>query len=131
MTRGVRWRGAQFQKEVDADLVRRMGRTVIFLRDETVKGLSRTQQTKRSGRALAGLDPSKPGEFPKRVTGRLRNSIATQVEKVGRKIIGRYGTNVKDYPLALEFGTRKLKARPFLRPVFFRNKKTIKRILLG
>ncbi len=131
MTRGLKWRGPQFQKEVDDDLVRRMGRTVIFLRDETVKGLSRTQSTARSGKSLIGLDPSKPGEFPKRVTGTLRRSIATQVEKVGRKIFGRYGTNVKDYPLALEFGTRRMSARPFLRPVFFGNKGTIRRILLG
>lgn len=131
MTRGVKWRGPEFQKTIDATLVQRMGRTVIFLRDEVVKGLSRTQQTARSGRALVGLDPSKPGEFPKRVTGTLRRSIATQVQKVSRKIIGRYGTNIKDYPLALEFGTRTIKARPFLRPVFFGNKKTIKRILLG
>jgi len=127
----VNWRGTQFGRSVGNEMERRMGRAVQFLRGETIKGLIRTQPTARSGRSLVGLAPSAPGEFPKRVTSRLFTSISAVVERDARGIVGFYGTNVKDYPLALEFGTSTIKARPFLRPPFFNNKPTIKRILVG
>lgn len=127
----VNWRGARFKRSIDDEMERRMGRAVQFLRGETIKGLNRTQPTARSGRGLVGLAPSAPGEPPKRVTSRLFTSIAAVVERDARGIVGRYGTNVKVYPLALEFGTSRIKARPFLRPPFFNNKPVIRRILVG
>ena len=46
-----------------------------------------------------GQPPSKPGEPPHVLWGRLRSSITHEVEKSGKEIIGRVGTNV-EYVLA-------------------------------
>jgi HK97 gp10 family phage protein len=65
-----------------------------------VPGFSRTYQA------------SAPGEAPAIRTGNLRSSIL--VEFVG-PCYRRVGTNV-EYAKYLEFGTRRISARPFLRP---------------
>ena len=48
-------------------------------------------------------------------TGRLRSSITFELGKDGGDIVARVGTNVHYAPY-LEFGTRRMTARPFLRP---------------
>lgn len=48
-------------------------------------------------------------------TGRLRASIAYEIGKDGRGIVGRVGTNV-NYARHVEFGTGRMRAQPFLRP---------------
>lgn len=48
-------------------------------------------------------------------TGRLRSSITHDVNRRGRTVVGRVGTNV-DYAKHVEFGTRYQSAQPFLRP---------------
>lgn len=92
---------------------------------------------------------SKPGDAPHVDTGRLRASItwaisegaqqgdqvrgsaATQDDAVGRpdheanRIIAVIGTNVK-YAKPLEFGTRHMSARPFLRPALEKARAKIK-----
>jgi HK97 gp10 family phage protein len=48
-------------------------------------------------------------------TGRLRSSITWEIVVEGTWIVGRCGTNVH-YAVYLEMGTRRMRARPFLRP---------------
>jgi HK97 gp10 family phage protein len=100
-----------------------------FVRNEVVRSLNRGQPVKiyRSG-AIAGLDPSLPGEPPKKVTGFLQNSIRTRVTRTRTSITGEVGTDVK-YAMPLEFGTRHMAARPFLRPAITKNGRRIFRIL--
>ena len=52
-------------------------------------------------------------------TGRLRASIHMSERQVGDTYIVEVGTNVKYAPF-LSFGTRHMKAHPFLRPAFDR-----------
>jgi hypothetical protein len=63
--------------------------------------------------------PSAPGEPPAKRTGTLGRSIDQETLERrrgrGREFIGRVGTNVK-YGFWLELGTRKMAARPYLRP---------------
>lgn len=66
-------------------------------------------------RIASNASPSSPGQGPGVVTGRLRSSIAW---RPGHDSISPYvdvGTAVHYAPF-LEFGTRKMAARPFLRP---------------
>lgn len=66
-------------------------------------------------RIATGPPPSAPGEGPGVRTGRLRNSISY---RIGVDAISPYadiGTAVFYAPF-LEIGTRKMAARPFLRP---------------
>ena len=50
-------------------------------------------------------------------TGRLRGSITTDKRYI-QKFLVRIGTNV-DYGIYVEFGTKKMDARPYLFPAFF------------
>jgi len=128
MTRVV-WRGRQFFEKTKAEQAIRMGRSVLFVQGQTKLLLNRSQplKTQQSGLRV-GLDPSKPGEPPKRVEGSLLKSIATEVEVKGKRIIGRVGTNISYAPF-LELGTTRIRQRPFLRPALKRSKSAIKKIL--
>jgi HK97 gp10 family phage protein len=81
-------------------------RTVTF-RDIT-KGKNKGGRKKVLG--ARGSSRSKPGQFPHKDFGRLRQSIAQDHQG----LITRVGTNVP-YGKFLELGTAKMAARPFLR----------------
>lgn len=63
-------------------------------------------------------------------TGRLRASIAHEVEKSGDEVVGRVGTNV-EYGVYQEYGTSTQSGTPYLRPALEKNKGKIKRLLGG
>lgn len=76
----------------------------------------------------AGTDPSAPGEPPAKVSGTLSGSVTsnydpkTQTLKVGTpKMYGKW----------LEEGTRFMAMRPWLRPIFRKNKAKIGKIFKG
>lgn len=60
-----------------------------------------------------GKDPSKPGEAPKMVTGRLRASIKTTRRHTKDGVRGYLYSDVP-YALFLEEGTMRIEPRPFL-----------------
>lgn len=70
---------------------------------------------------------SKPGDPPATDTGRLKTSI--NIQQLG-PYKGRVGTNVR-YALLLEFGTPRVKARPFVRPVMAQDWPEIQRAILA
>lgn len=114
---------------VGDELERNMKVAVIFVRDEVKKKLNRGQPTRtlRSG-SIIGLDPSSPGEPPKKITAQLMNSIRTKVIRTTRRITGLVGTNLKKGKW-LEYGTSKMKPRPYLRPTITENRRKIGRII--
>lgn len=63
-------------------------------------------------------------------TGRLRSSLAYEIETKGKEIIGRIGTNV-EYSIFVEYGTSRMAAQPYLRPALEKNKGRIRRLLAG
>ena len=74
--------------------------------------------------SFAGSSPSSPGQPPAVVTGNLKNSIT--VKKI--KVLS-YVLNVgAEYGLPLEFGTRHMAARPFIRPAVMRFPGRLERI---
>ncbi len=115
--------------KVGVQLERNMQVATIFVRDEVKKKLNRGQPTRtlRSG-SIIGLDPSKPGEPPKKITSQLQNSIRTKVIRRKTAIIGLVGTNLKKGRW-LEFGTSKMKPRPYLRPTVSENRTKIGRVV--
>lgn len=56
---------------------------------------------------------SAPGEPPAPDTGRLRNSVQTEVFRAPGEVSGRVSVNT-EYAAALELGTEKVKRRPYL-----------------
>lgn len=85
-------------------------------------------------RSMAGTGtphiPSKPGEPPAVMTGKLRASITHEV-KAGQEMEAKVGIrggtlpDTKNYGLFLEFGTSKMQRRPYLRPALEKNMQTI------
>lgn len=68
---------------------------------------------------------SQPGRPPNADTGRLQQSIGFEIDKI--KGIGRVGTNLL-YGAYLEFGTKDVAARPWLRPALMANKFLIEKL---
>lgn len=80
---------------------------------------------KSKGTLIYGKAPSKPGDPPHLQKGRLRGSIAWELVS---QLVGRVGTNLK-YGRALELGTSKMAARPWLRRALAEMQDKINRIL--
>jgi len=122
-------------KEVAADIKKtakeRMGVAVNEVRNEVLLTLSGS----RSGRIykVPGTQrtytASAPGQPPAQRLGELRQSISTEVEGQGKKVIGSVGSNKKYAPM-LEFGTKNMAARPWLRPTFEKKRKDIEEIFI-
>lgn len=87
-----------------------------YLRDEVRKSIS-TQGSR-------GIH-SKPYHPPFRQSGKLMRSVRWEkVNKYGIRVVA----NVL-YGIFLEFGTRKMSPRPFLRPAIWNNRARIRKIL--
>ena len=71
---------------------------------------------------------SSPGQAPAVATSELRQSIQSSVEGNGRSVIGKVKATAK-HALPLEFGTRNMAARPFMKPSFDKALDAIKSIL--
>jgi len=107
------------KKAISDAASKKMLETVNKVRNQTLKTLSGS----RSGRTykVPGTErtytASSPGEPPAQATGRLRQSIKTSIEGKGDEIIGKVGTDL-EYGRCLEFGTKKVAARPWLKISF-------------
>lgn len=125
-----KWNAAGVSKKTEALVQRKMLKATLAVKGETQKLLNRSQPKRRlPGGTRIGLDPSKPGEPPKRVENALIDSIATEVVTRGSVIIGRVGSNLK-YARAQELGNPKgkLKKRPYLRPALRKSRPAIRAI---
>ncbi|MDP2362819.1 MAG: HK97 gp10 family phage protein [Ignavibacteria bacterium] len=110
----------------------RMEAAVMEVRNEVLIILSGN----RSGRIYkvpgtgVTYTASAPGEPPAQRLGELRQSIATEVEGIGKDIVGRVGTD-KIQGKMTEFGTRNMAARPWLRPTFERMAGKVQEIFIS
>ena len=125
----VRWDQAKVERAVRILVEERMRLAMITLTNEIQTKISRGQPTERSGRTLRGLDPSRPGDPPKVVTGDLRKSVRSDVTSSPTSVVGRAGATTP-YARALEFGVfakisfgpgAGLAPRPYLRPALHEN----------
>lgn len=79
------------------------------------RGMMAAGMRARNGRVTVGYKvrrASAPGEAPAIDTGNLVNSLETRKTGVGSAVVEAGA----EYAAALEFGTRKMAPRPFLRP---------------
>ena len=70
-----------------------------------------------------GHFPSKPGEPPNADTRHLDTNIETKLVDTYRPSVT--VTSHADYSAALEYGTERMAARPFMRPALEKNKKQV------
>ncbi len=108
---------------------KRMVEAVHAVRNTTLKMLS----GQRHGRiyTIPGTHKtytaSSPGEPPAQRLGELRQSVSTLVVGRGDNLTGAVGTD-KEYGLMLEYGTKNMAPRPWLRPSFEKAEAAIKAI---
>lgn len=113
----TKWNGEQaealirraFARNLHAAAIVVKGRAKVLL---STAGTGTTQGAGGKTRRVYGANPSAPGEPPHKQTGRLRASVAHEVD--AGSLRARVGTNVT-YGKFLELGTSKMAARPWLR----------------
>lgn len=75
----------------------------------------------------ASPPPSAPGESPHKRTGTLGRSMQVDLSRI-KNLVVRVGSHLK-YSRYLEFGTSKMRARPWLRPAVHQNRRRLSRIM--
>lgn len=116
-------------KAIDDAASQRMAEAVNAVRNQALETLSGS----RSGRTYyvpgtrRTYTASAPGEPPATATAELRQSVKTSVRGEGRTVIGEVGTD-KIQGKMLEFGTRSIAPRPWLRISFDKSLENIKSI---
>lgn len=120
--------GAKVKEKIDTMIGKRIKAAAIYFSGRLKKEVSRSQPTKGTGIAKRGLKPSAPGEFPKIVIGAFRRSIMWEYDKDTQ--VARVGSNSK-VAFWLEFGTRKMKRRPWLTIGTFKYRRGIRDIVTG
>lgn len=100
--------------DADAVMVETITRLAVDTQRHAAQGI---QRGPASGRIRAdGSRASAPGEYPMTDTGRLASNVAVDLPSAGR-LRAIVGTNIV-YGRYLEFGTSRMRARPWLLPSF-------------
>lgn len=137
----ITWDARKAKAEILRKVERGMTRATLHLERKVIEKIGTGQPARTTaGGHLVGLDPSKPGEPPHVLSGRLRQSTTHQVEVGSNYVRGRVGTNV-EYARRLELGFTGTDAagrnvnqapRPFLRPTLAEERAEIlRRIVRG
>lgn len=131
------WYGDEAVDHVRSRIVARLHRAAIVVKNRakellSVPGTGRGNGPARrgaGGRFVAMIVRSKPGEPPRKQTGRLRASVAHEVD--GASLTARVGTNV-EYGRHLELGTKRgLRPRPWLRRALAEMQSRVLQLLAG
>jgi HK97 gp10 family phage protein len=121
---------AAFEKRIDLELMARMETACSYAEGRVKDTLS--QMGSGITYRIKGKyhQASAPGEPPTVLTGNLRGSLDHWVAKLGREIVGIVSVGA-EYAPALEFGTRKMAPRPFMRTTINQALPVIWRIIKG
>ena len=121
----------ELMKKINSTAKGRMLEAVMEVRNKTLEKLSgnRTGRTYFVPGTHKTYTASAPGEPPAQATSELRQSIKGTVEVEGGQYWGRVGTDTKHGPM-LEFGTKNMKARPWLRKSFEEAEQAVKSIFM-
>lgn len=109
---------------------KRMLEAVNVVRNQALETLSgsRSGRTYKVPGTSRTYTASAPGEPPAQASGELRQSVSTALVSEGKKLIGLVGSDSK-HAAPLEFGTRNMAARPWLRISWEKALPAIKSIL--
>jgi len=119
----VRWQGDKVLREVRQAVLKGLVRGTELVREEAITSILSTQKTGRLYRRRSIThQASAAGETPASDTGRLVNSITTEINEVELAGVINAGTA---YAAALEFGTAKMAERPYMRPALAKHRESI------
>jgi len=119
----------EVMRKIDATAKDRMQEAVQAVRNQALETLSgsRSGRTYKVPGTSRTYTASSPGEPPAVATAELRQSVKGVVEKEGNQIVGMVGTD-KIQGKMLEFGTKYIEARPWLRKSFEESGAKVKEI---
>ena len=123
----------ELMKSLDQTAPKRMMEATNELRNTVLETLSgnrsgRTYFVHGTKKSYTASSPGPPPEAPAQATGQLRQSVKSSVEGKGRSVLGKVKAEAK-HALPLEFGTKNMAARPFMKPSFDKSLDAIRRIL--
>lgn len=131
----VIWKGETVMASLRSTSLQNLREASIFLKgmiQETLTG-NRSGRVYKVPRTKQNYTASAPGEPPAVRLGDLKRAISHKVNKakltavVGPRLIGQ--NPKKQYPVWLEFGTKKMAPRPFMAPTIQRHKNTVIQIM--
>ena len=112
----------------DKNAMKAVQRSTMLVRETVVTGIAtgaRRGRIRRNGQDRS----SAAGEYPKTDQGILVGNITTNVKRSGTNVIGQIVSSAP-YSAALEFGTTKMKPRPFMHPSLRKNVEKIEKIFI-
>ena len=124
---GFNWRGKEYKRQMERHLGRNLDSAAIMLSAKIKESFGSSGVTgTRSGatKAQRAANRSEPWGPPNVDTGHLKRNVGYDTP-VGRPFTRRVGTGIGNmmsvgYAMWLEFGTRKMLPRPFLRTAMSR-----------
>ena len=136
VSKNFTWRGDEFKKKLDIHIQKNLDRAAITLQNDIKSsfGSSGVTGTKSGAtKEQRAANRSKPWGPPNVDTGHLKRNIGFD-RPIGRPLIRRIGTGIGNkesvgYAVWLEFGTRFMLPRPYLRPALHRNRAKILRLI--
>ena len=119
------------QKKVVTELGKSITKCCATIQKEAMEEMRDTAIDTSKTYGKKGHHPSLPGNPPAVDTGTLRRSITYQVDE--NELVGYVGSNLKNPPYGayLEFGTSRMKPRPWLKPATEKSMEKIKEIMAG
>jgi len=117
-------------KSLDQTAPKRMMEATNEVRNRVLETLSggRSGRTYLVPGTRRSYTASAPGQPPATATSELRQSVKSSIEGKGRSVLGKVKAEAK-HALPLEFGTKNMAARPFMKPSFDKSLDAIRRIL--
>jgi hypothetical protein len=137
-TAKVVWHTEAVMNKTNLVLQRNMERAALFIVGAVVRSISTGQPVRRTrGGWIRGLNPSRPGQPPHVLLGKLRQSITHRVVAMGNGFAALVGSGMV-YARRLELGfagrdslgrNYNQAPRPYLRPAVRNNRTMIGRII--
>lgn len=119
-------------KEIDTDVGKALAKACAVVQREAQESMTNTEvdisKVYFTHNKTIGHNPSKEGFPPAVDTGTLRRSITYSVDEEEK--VGRVGTVLQNppYGVYLEFGTSRMRPRPWLKPALEKSVEKIKKI---
>lgn len=109
---------AEVKKNLHTEAGHAVADCCFKVQSEAMKGMTNTEVDNSKSYGRQRHHPSVPFAYPAVDTGALRKSITVEVEEDGGSVKGVVGSTITNppYPAYLEYGTSKMKPRPWMTP---------------